>query len=51
MSVLTEEGEEQAQEVTKALERHLKEKEELVFIISPLQRSWQTIKPTLITLF
>lgn len=51
MSVLTEEGEEQAQKVAKALEKHLKEREELVFIISPLQRSWQTIKPTLITLF
>ena len=51
MSVLTEEGEEQSLELNKKLEKHLKEKDELVFVISPLQRSWQTIKPTLVTLF
>lgn len=51
MSVLTEEWEEQALELNKKLEKHLKGKDELVFVISPLQRSWQTIKPSLVTLF
>ena len=51
VSVLTEEGEDQANALVTKLWKHLKEKDELVFVISPLQRAWQTIKPTLITLF
>ena len=51
VSVLTEEWKEQAEKLVSKIDKHLTEKENLVFVISPLQRSRQTIKPTLIALF
>lgn len=43
-------GEKQAQELIAKLSPHLNN-EKAIFIISPLPRTWQTIKPTLINIF
>lgn len=44
--VLTELGHQQAKELAEKLQKHLIE--DTIFVLSPLKRSWQTIKPTLI---
>ena len=43
--VLTDKGQEQAQALEQKLTKHLTDT--TVFVVSPLWRSWQTIKPTL----
>lgn len=51
-SILTELGKQQATELPNKLTRLKSENpENLVFVISPLQRTWQTIKPTLLEHF
>ena len=47
--VLSELGQQQAQSLSEKLNKHLIE--DTIFVISPLQRAWQTIKPTLIHRF
>lgn len=44
-------GEKQAQHLVLKLTPHLQNKEKTVFIISPLPRTWQTIKPSLVSIF
>lgn len=48
---LTELGHQQAQGLVEKLTPHVEVVEKPIFIISPLPRTWQTIKPTLITQF
>ena len=50
-SVLTELGQEQAQNLVEKLENLKSEKSDLIFVLSPLQRTRQTIKPTLLSRF
>lgn len=50
-SVLTELGQEQSQNLVAKLEHLKAEKSELIFVLSPLQRTRQTIKPTLLSRF
>ena len=50
-SVLTELGQEQAQNLVGKLENLKAEKSDLIFVLSPLQRTRQTIKPTLLSRF
>ena len=50
-SVLTELGQEQAQNLVGKLEKLKAEKSDLIFVLSPLQRTRQTIKPTLLSRF
>lgn len=50
-SVLTELGQEQAQNLVAKLEHLKAEKSDLIFVLSPLQRTRQTIKPTLLSRF
>lgn len=44
-------GHQQAQDLVEKMKKHLTPDAEPVFIISPLPRTWQTIKPTLIAYF
>lgn len=48
---LNELWEEQAQVLVSKLAPHIEKKSDVVFILSPLPRVWQTIKPTLISFF
>ncbi|MBF0932489.1 MAG: class I tRNA ligase family protein, partial [candidate division SR1 bacterium] len=48
---LNELGEQQAQGLVSKLAPHIEKKSDVVFILSPLPRVWQTIKPTLISFF
>ncbi|MBB1579300.1 MAG: class I tRNA ligase family protein [candidate division SR1 bacterium] len=48
---LNELGEQQAQGLVSKLAPHIEKKSDVVFILSPLPRVWQTIKPTLIRFF
>lgn len=50
-SVLTDLGQEQSQNLVAKLEHLKAEKSELIFVLSPLQRTRQTIKPTLLSRF
>ena len=50
-SVLTELGQEQAQNLVGKLENLKAEKTDIIFVLSPLQRTRQTIKPTLLSRF
>lgn len=50
-SVLTEEWQKQAQEIANQLQYLKEEKSDIVFIISPLQRAWQSIRPTFLDFF
>ena len=50
-SVLTELGQEQSQNLVAKLEHLKAEKSDLIFVLSPLQRTRQTIKPTLLSRF
>ena len=50
-AVLTERGQEQSQELTRQLVNLQEQKSDLIFILSPLQRTWQTTKPLLVQLF
>ena len=50
-SVLTELGQEQAQNLVGKLENLKAEKTDIIFVLSPLQRTRQTIKPTLFSRF
>ena len=50
-SVLTELGQEQAQNLVGKLENLKAEKSDIIFVLSPLQRTRQTIKPTLLSRF
>ena len=48
---LNELWEQQAQGLVSKLAPHIEKKSDVVFILSPLPRVWQTIKPTLISFF
>ena len=48
---LNELWEQQAQDLVSKLAPHIEKKSDVVFILSPLPRVWQTIKPTLISFF
>ena len=48
---LNELWEQQAQGLVSKLTPHIEKKSDVVFILSPLPRVWQTIKPTLISFF
>lgn len=48
---LNELWEQQAQGLVNKLTPHIEKKSDVVFILSPLPRVWQTIKPTLISFF
>ena len=48
---LNELWEQQAQVLMSKLAPHIEKKSDVVFILSPLPRVWQTIKPTLISFF
>ena len=48
---LNELWEQQAQGLVSKLAPHMEKKSDVVFILSPLPRVWQTIKPTLISFF
>ena len=48
---LNEIWEQQAQGLVSKLAPHIEKKSDVVFILSPLPRVWQTIKPTLISFF
>ena len=48
---LNELWEQQAQGLVSNLAPHIEKKSDVVFILSPLPRVWQTIKPTLISFF
>ena len=48
---LNELWEQQAQGLVNKLAPHIEKKSDVVFILSPLPRVWQTIKPTLISFF
>ena len=48
---LNELWEQQAQVLVSKLAPHIEKKSDVVFILSPLPRVWQTIKPTLISFF
>ena len=50
-SVLTELGQEQAQNLVGKFENLKAEKTDIIFVLSPLQRTRQTIKPTLLSRF
>ena len=50
-SRLNELWEQQAQGLVSKLAPHIEKKSDVVFILSPLPRVWQTIKPTLISFF
>lgn len=50
-SVLTDLGQQQAQNLVAKLENLKAEKSDLIFVLSPLQRTRQTIKPTLLSRF
>lgn len=50
-SVLTAEGQQQAEQLLQKLPLKEEEKADLIYILSPLQRTWQTMKPTLLAHF
>ncbi len=49
--ILSELWEKQAKEVTTKLEKHIQNKENLIFVLSPLKRTLLTIKETLKTIY
>ena len=51
VSVLTPEGQTQANALIEKLAKLKKEKADLVFVVSPLPRAWETLKPSLISFF
>ena len=51
VSALTPEGQTQANALVEKLAKLKEEKADLVFIISPLPRAWETLKPSLISFF
>ena len=51
VSVLTSEGQTQANTLVEKLAKLKEEKADLVFVVSPLPRAWETLKPSLISFF
>lgn len=51
VSVLTSEGQTQAKALVEKLAKLKEEKADLVFVVSPLPRAWETLKPSLISFF
>ena len=51
VSVLTQEGQTQAKTLVEKLAKLKEEKADLVFVVSPLPRAWETLKPSLISFF
>ena len=51
VSVLTPEGQTQANALVEKLTKLKEEKADLVFVVSPLPRAWETLKPSLISFF
>ena len=51
VSVLTSEGQTQANTIVEKLAKLKEEKADLVFVVSPLPRAWETLKPSLISFF
>ena len=51
VSVLTPEGQTQANALVEKLAKLKEEKADLVFVVSPLPRAWETLKPSLISFF
>ena len=51
VSVLTQEGQTQANVLVEKLAKLKEEKADLVFVVSPLPRAWETLKPSLISFF
>ncbi len=50
-SVLTAEGQKQAEALVNKLKHLKEEKADLIFVLSPLPRTWETLKPSLISFF
>ena len=51
VSALTPEGQTQANALVEKLAKLKEEKADLVFVVSPLPRAWETLKPSLISFF
>ena len=51
VSALTPEGQTQANALIEKLTKLKEEKADLVFVVSPLPRAWETLKPSLISFF
>ena len=51
VSVLTSKGQTQANVLVEKLAKLKEEKADLVFVVSPLPRAWETLKPSLISFF
>ena len=51
VSVLTSEGQTQANALVEKLTKLKEEKADLIFVVSPLPRAWETLKPSLISFF
>ena len=51
VSVLTSEGQTQAKALVEKLAKLKEEKADLVFVVSPLPRAWETLRPSLISFF
>ena len=51
VSALTPEGQTQANALVEKLAKLKEEKADLVFVVSPLPRAWETLKPNLISFF
>ena len=51
VSVLTPEGQTQANVLVEKLAKLKEEKADLIFVVSPLPRAWETLKPSLISFF
>ena len=51
VSVLTSEGQTQAKALVEKFAKLKEEKADLVFVVSPLPRAWETLKPSLISFF
>ena len=51
VSALTPEGQTQANALVEKLPKLKEEKADLIFVVSPLPRAWETLKPSLISFF